>query len=248
MRLDGLAIAITGAAGGVGAACARDLVARGAQVALIDVPSTRLDELARELDSLALPCDVADESAVAAVMGALDLEWGRLSGLIVTAGIQLHGEDGPVAEVSIEVWNRTIAVNLTGAFLCVKHAVPLLVREAQSSVLLVGSPTGLTMAGAGYAAYSASKAGMMALGRTTAADYASHGLRANVVVPGTIETPLVDALLIDPVKRRSLLAGTPIGRLGQPSDLTGLIAWLISPESGFATGGFFAVDGGLTAR
>lgn len=248
MRLDGLTIAITGAAGGIGAASARDLSARGAKVALIDVPSDRLTALATELGALALPCDVTAEAAVAAAMATLEATYGPLGALIVTAGIQLHGEDGPVGDVSLEVWNRTIAVNLTGAFLCVKHAIPLLLREARSSVVLIGSPTGLTMAGAGYAAYSASKAGMMALGRTTAADYAAHGLRANVVVPGTIQTPLIDSLLADSAARESLLASSPIGRLGRPGDLTGLIAWLVSPESEFATGGFFPVDGGLTAR
>lgn len=207
-------MAITGGAGGIGSACARDLVGRGAKVALIDMPSTRLDALADELGALATPCDVTDEDAVSAAMRDIDAHHGLLSGLVVTAGIQLHGADGPVTDVPLEVWNRTIAVNLTGAFLCVKHAVPLMVRQPTSSLVLIGSPTGLTMAGSRYAAYSASKAGMMALGRTTAADYAAQGLRANVVVPGTVQTPLVTPLMEDPSTRQALLDGTPIGRLG----------------------------------
>jgi dihydroanticapsin dehydrogenase len=139
-------------------------------------------------------------------------------------------------------------VNLTGAFLCVKHALPLLTRQSSSSIVLVGSPTGLTMSGAGYAAYAASKAGMMSLGRTVAADYAAQGVRANVVVPGTMRTPLITPLLDDPATRDALLEGTPLGRLGDPGDLDGIIEWLVSPASSFATGAFFAVDGGLTAR
>jgi NAD(P)-dependent dehydrogenase (short-subunit alcohol dehydrogenase family) len=122
------------------------------------------------------------------------------------------------------------------------------VRRERSSVVLIGSPTGLTMSGAGYSAYAASKAGMMALARVVAADYAGDGVRANVVVPGTMRTPLIEPLLADPARREELLAGLPIGRLGEPDDLVGIVRWLVSDASSFATGGFFPVDGGITAR
>jgi dihydroanticapsin dehydrogenase len=104
------------------------------------------------------------------------------------------------------------------------------------------------MSGAGNTAYGASKAGMMALARIVAADYANQGVRANIIVPGTTRTPLIEALLADPDIHAELLAGAPIGRIGTPQDLTGIAVFLASDESQYATGATFAVDGGLTIR
>lgn len=241
-------VAITGGAGGLGGRAARHLASRGARVAPLDLPSAGLAALGAELGAPDGGVDVRDKASVRAAFDRIAAAWGGLDALVVTAGIQLHGQDGPVGDVPIDVWDRTLAVNLTGAFLTVKHALPLLAPQPSSSIVLVGSPTGLTMSGAGYAAYAASKAGMMSLGRTVAADYAAHGVRANVVVPGTMRTPLITTLLDEAAARDELLAGTPLGRLGEPGDLDGIIEWLVSPSSAFATGAFFAVDGGLTAR
>ncbi len=104
------------------------------------------------------------------------------------------------------------------------------------------------MCGGGCAAYAASKAGMMSLARTVAADYAADGVRANVIVPGTTRTPLIAELLDDPATHAELLSGTPLGRLGAPDDLDGIALFLASDESRFATGATFSVDGGLTQR
>ena len=243
-----LRVAITGATGGIGGRAARHLAAGGARVAPIDLPSARLDALAEELGAPVVAADVRDEGSVSRAFAKLAEAWGGLDALVVTAGIQLHGEDGPAADVPLEVWDRTIAVNLTGAFLSVKHGLPLLTAQESSSIVLVGSPTGITMSGAGYTAYSASKAGMMALARIVAVDYAAQGVRANVVVPGPMRTPLISTLLADETTRSGLVSGTPIGRLGEPEDLDGIIEWLVSPASSFATGGVFPVDGGMTVR
>lgn len=249
-RLDGKVGIITGAAGGIGSAAARAFVAEGGVVGLIDRPGAALDQLAAELGdrALALPADVSREADVAAAMGTWAAAHDRADFLYICAGQQLHGRDGPVGEVSLDTWDATIASNLTGAFLCVRHGITLLCGAASGSLVLCGSPTALTMSGAGYAAYAASKAGMMSLARTTAADYAPRGVRANVIVPGTTRTPLIESLIADPVTRASLLAGTPIGRLGTPEDLTGIAVFLVSDESRYATGATFAVDGGLTQR
>lgn len=254
MRLVGKRIALTGAAGGLASAMAHGFAAEGAIVELIDLPGPALEGLVDQLRAgrrtaraTAHPTDITDEAAVAATFRRIH-EGGPIDGLVVTAGIQLHGEDGPAQELSLDVWQRTLAVNLTGAFLCCRGALPALRESAQSSVVFVGSPTGLTMSGAGYTAYSASKAGMMSLARTVAADYARDGVRANVLVPGTMVTPLTELLMANPQTRADLIAGTPLGRLGRPSDLVGLAVWLVSDESGFATGATFAVDGGLTVR
>lgn len=247
VELTGMSIAITGAAGGLGAAQARRFRAAGARLHLLDRPGPALADLGDELGAATHAVDVASEADMRAAFDAIRDDRG-LDALVVTAGVQLHDEDGPAAGVTLDAWNRTIAVNLTGAFLACREALPLLTDRPTSSIVLIGSPTGMTMSGAGYTAYSASKAGMMSLARVIAADYASQGVRANVIVPGTMITPLTAALLSDETTRTDLLAGTPAGRLGVPEDLTGLAAWLVSDESRFATGAFFAVDGGLTAR
>lgn len=254
MRLTGKRIAVTGAAGGLAAAMVRRFATEGAELELVDQSSPALDALLGDLGAgssgaraTGHPTDVTDEAAVVATFGRIRAS-GPLDALVVTAGIQLHGEDGPAADISMDTWQRTMAVNLTGAFLCCREALPALRSRDTSSVVLVGSPTGLTMSGAGYTAYSASKAGMMSLARTIAADYAGDGVRANVLVPGTMVTPLTRQLMADAETRSRLVAGTPLGRLGRPDDLVGLAAWLVSDESEFATGATFAVDGGLTVR
>lgn len=246
MDVTGKRVAVTGAAGGIGGAISAELTRAGAVVYALDQPQ------ALERADLAavhpVAVDVTDETSVVDAAGHLTQGGAALDALVVCAGIQLHGSDGPIASVSTQTWDRTLAVNLTGAFLVTKHLVEPLTRAGRSSLVLIGSPTGLTMCGAGYTAYAASKAGMMALARVVAADYAGQGLRANVVVPGTIRTPLIEPLMSDDETHRSLVAGIPAGRLGEPAELGGLVRWLVSDSSAFATGGFFPVDGGLTAR
>jgi NAD(P)-dependent dehydrogenase (short-subunit alcohol dehydrogenase family) len=250
MRLAGKVGIVVGAAGGIGSAAARAFATEGATVGLLDRALPAVQRLAAELGELGVPigCDVTDEAAVAAAFAEWEQRFSRADFVYVCAGVQLHGRDGPAAAVPLEVWQQTIAVNLTGAFLAVKHALPLLEASGRGSLILCGSPTGLTMCGAGYTAYAASKAGMMALARCVAADYAAAGIRANVVVPGTTQTELISELLDDEGTRAALLAGTPMGRLGAPEDLTGIAVYLASDESCYATAATFAVDGGLTQR
>lgn len=249
-RLAGKRAVITGAAGGIGSAAARAFVAEGAEVGLLDLPSSALTALARELGAaaVAIPTDLTEESSVSASFA----RWAELSsGLDVVyscAGIQLHGQDGLVHETSLEIWHRTFGVNATGVFLTLKHALPLLMSSGGGSVIICGSPTGITMSGAGYAAYSSSKAAAMALTRVVAADYAVHGIRANTIVPGTTSTPLIATLLADDARRQELEHGIPIGRIGTPQDLVGVAVFLASDESSYATGATYAVDGGLTQR
>lgn len=249
-RLAGKSGVVTGAAGGIGAAAARAFVAEGAFVGLLDRPGPGLDALAAELGdaAVALPADVTGEAEVAGAFGAWAAARPHADFVYICAGQQLHDVDGAAGDVSLETWDRLIAVNLTGAFLCVKHSIGALCAAPSGSLILCGSPTGLTLCGGGNTAYGASKAGMMALARIVAADYAAQGVRANIIVPGTTQTPLIEPLLADPVVKAELLAGAPIGRLGTPDDLTGIAVFLASDESRYATGATFAVDGGLTVR
>jgi NAD(P)-dependent dehydrogenase (short-subunit alcohol dehydrogenase family) len=250
LRLNGKVGIVTGAAGGIGSAAVRAFVGAGATVGMLDRASGTLTALESELGerALALPADVTAEDGVAAAARRWSQLHGRADFVYVCAGRQLHGSDGPVGKVSLDTWQDTLAVNLTGAFLCIKHTIDLLCAAESGSLILCGSPTGLTMSGAGYTAYSASKAGMMALARTVAADYASQGVRANVIVPGTTKTPLIESLVADPQTEAGLLAGTPLGRLGTPEDLVGIAVFLASDESRYATAATFVVDGGMTQR
>ena len=249
-RLAGKVGLVTGAAGGIASAAVRAFVAEGAVVGLLDLPGPGLDELARKLGDavVTLAADVGEEVQVRIAMQRWADLYGRADFVYVCAGRQLLGRDGPVGEVSLETWEETFAVNLTGSFLTVKHGIELLCAAPSGSLLLCGSPTGMTMAGAGYTAYSASKAGMMSIARTVAADYAARGVRANVIVPGTTVTPLIENLVADPYTRATLVAGSPAGRLGTPEDLVGIAVFLASDESRYATAATFCVDGGITNR
>lgn len=246
MDIDGKHVVVTGGAGGLGGAIVAGLASAGAVVYALDLPPA-LDRL-EHADVRRIPVDVSEEEDVIRAFGEVAAASTGLDAMVVATGVQLHGRDGRIGDVSREVWEETQRINLTGTFLPVKHAIGSMVRRERSSLVLIGSPTGLTMSGSGYSAYAASKAGMMALARVVAADYAADGVRANVVIPGTMRTPLIEPLLSDPVRRAELLAGLPIGRIGEPDDLVGVVRWLVSDASSFATGGFFPVDGGITAR
>ena len=250
-RLAGKVAVITGAGSGIGQGAARAFVREGAVVGLLDRNAEAVEATAAELDENAFPlvADVADESSVERAFADVRRRHGRLDVLYTCAAVQLIGEDAPVHELPLEVWERTQAVNLRGVYLCCKHGVRLMLEGGRGgSVINCGSPTGLTMCGAGWHAYASSKAGVMALTRVMAADYAKHGIRVNGIVPGTIETTLTRRLTEDPEARAGLVALHPIGRIGTPEDMAGIAVFLASDESSFATGAHFHVDGGISVR
>lgn len=247
--LDKVAV-ITGAGSGIGRAAARAFVAEGARVGLLDRSRVTVAELADELGagSFPLAADVTDENSVKEAFKTVEGQFRRLNVLYNCAGVQLHGRDARAHELDLRAWQETMAVNLTGVFLCCKHAIPLMLQAGGGSIINCGSPTGLIGCATGYDAYSASKGGMMALTRVMAMDYARDGIRVNNILPGTTQTPLIDALLTDPRERGSMAAGVPLGRLGEPDDLIGVAVFLASDESRYATGANFTIDGGLCAR
>ena len=238
MELTGYNVVITGGSGGIGSALVSGLIASGASVHNLDIQD------ALKPDATFHKTDLTSEASVKEVLSTIE----KIDALIVCAGVQLVGQDSKIGDVALETWQKTVDVNMTGAFLSVKHAIPGLIKSGRGSVILIGSPTGMTMEGAGYTAYGASKAGMMGLSRIIAVDYKEQGVRSNVVVPGTMSTPLIQKIWDDPEKGPDLIRRTPLGRMGKPSDLVGLVNWLVSDQSSFATGAFYAVDGGMTAR
>lgn len=250
-RLDGKIAVITGAASGIGQGAARAFVREGATVGLLDRNAEALAATVAELGEAAFPLvtDVTGEASVIAAFDEVRRRHGRLDVLYTCAAVQLIGEDAPVHELDTDVWDRTHQVNLRGVFLSNKHGVRLMMESGDGgSVINTGSPTGLTMSGAGWHAYSSAKAGVMGLTRVMAADLAPHKIRVNGIVPGTINTTLTKPLVDDPETLAGLTALHPIGRIGTPEDMAGIAVFLASDESVFATGAHFFVDGGISVR
>jgi NAD(P)-dependent dehydrogenase (short-subunit alcohol dehydrogenase family) len=250
-RLQGKIAVVTGAGSGIGQEAARAFAREGAVVGLLDRNASAVEQTAAEIGGQAFPLvtDVTDETSIIAAFGEVRRRHGRLDVLYTCAAVQLIGEDAPVHELDIDVWQRTHNVNLRGVYLTCKHGVRLMMESGDGgSIINAGSPTGLTMSGAGWHAYSSSKAGVMGLTRVMAADYAPHGIRVNGIVPGSIETTLTKPLMDDPEVRAKLVALHPIGRVGTPQDMAGIAVFLASDESAFATGSHFHVDGGISVR
>ncbi|WP_022907509.1 SDR family NAD(P)-dependent oxidoreductase [Curtobacterium sp. B18] len=246
-RLTGKTALVTGAGAGIGRAIADRFVAEGARVVYADRDAAAAEAAAGDA-GIALTVDIADESSVTAGFAELAARGTVPEVVVANAGVQLFGHDAKVADVSLETWDRTVAVNLTGTFLTVKHAVrAMLAAGGGGSVIVTGSPTGLNGEGADFAAYSSTKGGVHALVRATAMAYARDGIRANTVVPGYTETSLVRAISGDPASRAAIVARTPLGRAGTPDDVTGIMVYLASDESSYATGAVFRVDGGMTS-
>jgi NAD(P)-dependent dehydrogenase (short-subunit alcohol dehydrogenase family) len=266
VRLSGKVALVTGGGSGIGRAIALGYAREGARVVAADVDLGAAEQTAalaaaqggqaaagggaREGGGdgrgtvLPLPADVADPASVQALIRNVLDRLGALDVLVNNAAIQLHGQDGPCLEVDESVWERTVAVNLRGPFLCTKYALPALIRSRRGAIVNIASPTAFGARGAGYTAYATSKGGVVTLTRVVAADYAPDGVRCNAIVPGATETPLIESLLRDEATRRRLSALGPIARLGQPEDVVPLAVYLASDESAFATGSLFFVDGG----
>jgi NAD(P)-dependent dehydrogenase (short-subunit alcohol dehydrogenase family) len=249
-KLAGKVAVITGGASGIGRAAALAFYAEGAVVGVLDRDQRRVDAIVGELgpSAFGLAADVSNEVSVEAAFAKVRSRASRLDVLYNCAAIQLHGRDARAHELSMDVWSQTIAVNLTGVFLSCKHAIPLMLEAGGGSIINCASPTGMRGSAVGYDAYSTSKGGVMALTRVMAMDYAGDGIRVNSIVPGAVDSPLIEEILSDEPTRQGLVANIPLGRISTPEEYTGIAVFLASDESCYATGAHFVVDGGRTAR
>lgn len=247
-RLPGKTALVTGAATGIGYAVAARFASEGARVVVADRDAPGAAAAAQTIGHAARAAvmDISDERSVEVAFGRLEAEGWAPDVVVANAGVQLFGHDAKAADLDLDVWRRTIDVNLTGTFLTVKHAVRIMLNHGGGSIILTGSPTGLTGEGADFTAYSASKAGIHGLARTVAAGYAGDGIRVNTVVPAYTETTLVNTIATDPDARAAIIGRIPLGRAGTPKDVEGIMTFLASDDGAFATGALFTVDGGMT--
>jgi NAD(P)-dependent dehydrogenase (short-subunit alcohol dehydrogenase family) len=250
--LTGRRALVTGAGSGMGRGIALRLARDGAAVAVLDVVATAAEETVATVragggTAVPLAADVADEQALAGAVSAAAGALGGLDVLVPNAAVQAFGADARVHELDSAVWQRTVSVNLGGAFLTLKHGLPHLMAAGGGSVVVIGSPTGFVATAPGFTAYSASKGGLLALVRVVAVDYAREGVRANLVVPGFTDTPLVRDILESPDDLQAMLATIPLGRPGTAEEVGAMVAFLASDDARYATGGVFTVDGGMTA-
>jgi len=245
MQLKDKVAIVTGGASGIGKATVQLFVKEGARVTIADY-SDAGEELAKELraagaEVMFVKVDVRDEAQVAAMVDKTVEAFGRLDIMVANAGI---GDTTPAGDMPAEEWNKITGVNLTGVFLCNKHAVRAMKKSGGGAIVNTASilgHVGFTTA----PAYTAAKHGVVGLTKSVALDYAKDNIRVNAVCPGFILTPLLgeDQAMLD-----FLVPLHPLGRLGKPEEVAQAILFLASDAASFITGSSLMVDGGYTAR
>jgi NAD(P)-dependent dehydrogenase (short-subunit alcohol dehydrogenase family) len=251
-RFAGKRALVTGASKGIGRATALRLAAEGARVALVARGRPGLDDAANEIEArggtcvaLAADCSVEDQ-----ISAAIDQAAGSLGGLdivVSNAAVELPDQDDRLDRISLEAWNTLIVTNLNGQFLTCKHALPHLQAAGGGAIVCLGSNVGYLGMATNEPAYSASKGGIFAMMKVMAIDFARHGIRVNMVIPGFIDTPMNDFVMKDPEQLRYWSDQVPLGRAGRPDEIAAAITWLCSDEASYCIGTALVVDGGQSS-
>ncbi|HEY5626183.1 MAG TPA: SDR family NAD(P)-dependent oxidoreductase [Dehalococcoidia bacterium] len=251
-RLRGRRALVTGAASGIGFACAHHLLAEGAELAIADIRREALDEAGQRLAgrSRTVACDVGDEDSVKRLVEHSVAALGGLDIVVTSAGIV---RSGPTHTLSLTDWDTLIRVNLTGTFLVLKHAIPHLLAAGGGAIVTIGS-VGSVVAAGRTSGYDASKGGVLQLTRAVAVEYCSRGIRANCVLPGIVQTGLAansiaieGPMSTDTSSAPAARLRVPMQRSADPEEIAAMVVFLASEEASFMTGAAVAVDGGYTA-
>jgi len=248
MRLKDKVAVVTGGGAGMGEAIALKYAQEGARVVVAEIDPQRGESAVLAIkeqggEGIFVPTDVSSEEQVKEMVKAVVNRFGRVDILVNNAAILITHGEGRAHELTNEVWDRTISVNLRGYWLCAKYAIPHMLAQGKGTVIFIASRTGIR-GFAGLAAYSASKGGVFALMRSMAADYARDGIRVNAIVPGTMDTPMNAEEFSDPEARKKYIPRIPAGRLGLAPDIAGMATFLATDEASFCIGGVYLVDGG----
>jgi len=226
--LAGRVAVVTGAARGIGRSITETLAGNGARVAALDLLAPDLPGI------LGVACDVSDEAAVDAAMGTVEDALGTISVLVLNAGIF---PIVPFEEMTRELWDRTLAINLTGGFLCARRVLPGMREQRYGRIVAIGSSAGKAGGTRSVAAYAASKAGLMTMAKSIANEYASFGITSNALAPTLIDTDMI-------AEQRDLVSRIPVGRFGKPEEVAALVAFLASEHAGYITGEVTDINGG----
>ncbi|RJP21419.1 MAG: glucose 1-dehydrogenase [Deltaproteobacteria bacterium] len=241
--MNGKVALVTGGGSGIGRAASLLFAKRGAKVVVADIASPGGEETAAMVraaggDALFVRTDVSRSGDVTGMVDRTVATFGRLDFAFNNAGIFLGLT--PLPEYTEEMWERSIAVNLKGVWLCMKYEIPRMLETGGGAIVNTSSIAGL-VAFPGHYGYVASKSGVNGITRGAALEYAASGIRVNAVCPGVVDTPMAKDILLDAYK-----ALHPMGRFGTPEDVASTAVWLCSGEASFITGQTFAVDGGYT--
>ncbi len=243
-RFTGKVAFITGAASGIGRATAAAFAAEGARVAILDRTEDALRQTAVPIraaggEVLVIACDVSKPDEVEAAIARVVETFGQLDIAFNNAGVE--NKAAPVAEIELKEWDRILDINLRGTFVCMKHELAQMVRQGSGVVVNTSSGAGIRGV-AGGAAYTASKHAIIGLTKSAALDYAKSNIRVNAILPGNIETPMMDRFTGGDLQKAIDLE--PVGRLGKPEEIANAVLWMSADLGAFVTGASISVDGG----
>jgi NAD(P)-dependent dehydrogenase (short-subunit alcohol dehydrogenase family) len=245
MRFKDKIAVVTGAGRGIGLGIALAFAREGTRVALCDIDTVLLDMAVAEIEAVggevqAFQMDVTDGEQVRTVIRDVHDRWGAIDILINNAGIY---EVLPFGQITEEQWDRLLAVNLKGAFLCCQAVIPWMKRRGWGRIVSIASSAGKTGGMLAGAHYSVSKAGVICLTKQLARELGPYGITVNAVAPGRIDTPMIQ--VSSPAENEAFRRKTPLGRLGTPADVANAVVFLASEEASFITGEIVDVNGGL---